>query len=147
MAISAIMTRKVVTTTADANLASLRQIFTEAHFQHVPVIDGTNRVLGIVSVKDFYKSFSAVADAATSQTTDLFLQARKVRTIMTSPVIAVRPEATVLQAASLLLQHNISCLLVTDSQQILLGIVSWKDILRLIVQRQQQKRQRQEEEE
>lgn len=147
MAISAIMTRKVVTTSAEASLASLRQIFTAANFQHVPVVDATNRVVGIVSVKDFYKSFSTIADAASSQTAELFLQARKVRTIMTSPVIAVRPESSVVQAASLLLTHNISCLLVTDAQQILLGIVSWKDILRLIVQRQQQKRLRQEEEE
>ncbi len=147
MSIAAIMTRKVTTTTAEASLASLRQIFTEAHFQHIPVVDATRRVIGIVSVKDFYKTQSAIADAASSQTTELFMQARKVRTMMTAPVVTVRPECSIIQAASLLLQHNISCLVVTDAQQVLLGIVSWKDILRLIVQRQQQKQRRQEEEE
>lgn len=147
MSIEAIMSKKVVVTTADASLASLRSIFTEAHFQHVPVVDSMQRVIGIVSVKDFYKALSPVADSASAQTAQLFENNRKVRSIMTSPVVCIMPDTTVIAAATLLVERNISCLLVTNPQQKLLGIVSWKDILRLIVQRQQFKRRKQEEEE
>lgn len=147
MSIEAIMSKKVVVTTADASLASLRTVFTEAHFQHVPVVDSMQRVIGIVSVKDFYKALSPVADSASAQTAQLFENNRKVRSIMTSPVVCISPDTTVIAAATLLVEHNISCLLVTNPQQKLLGIVSWKDILRLIVQRQQFKRRKQEEEE
>ncbi|WP_031566163.1 CBS domain-containing protein [Rheinheimera texasensis] len=147
MSIEAIMSKKVVVTTADASLASLRTVFTEAHFQHVPVVDSMQRVIGIVSVKDFYKALSPVADSASAQTAQLFENNRKVRSIMTSPVVCISPDTTVIAAATLLVERNISCLLVTNPQQKLLGIVSWKDILRLIVQRQQFKRRKQEEEE
>ncbi len=147
MSIEAIMSKKVVVTTADASLASLRTVFTEAHFQHVPVVDSMQRVIGIVSVKDFYKALSPIADSASAQTAQLFENNRKVRSIMTSPVVCISPDTTVIAAATLLVERNISCLLVTNPQQKLLGIVSWKDILRLIVQRQQFKRRKQEEEE
>lgn len=147
MSIEAIMSKKVVVTTADASLASLRTVFTESHFQHVPVVDSMQRVIGIVSVKDFYKAISPVADSASAQTLQIFENGRKVRSIMTSPVVSVGPDTAVVAAATLLVERNISCLLVTTPQQKLLGIVSWKDIMRLIVQRQQIKRRRQEEEE
>ena len=147
MSIEAIMSKKVVVTTADASLASLRSIFTEAHFQHVPVVDSMQRVIGIVSVKDFYKALSPVADSASAQTAQLFENNRKVRSIMTSPVVCISPDTTVIAAATLLVERNISCLLVTNPQQKLLGIVSWKDIMRFIVQRQRLKRRQQEEEE
>lgn len=147
MSIEAIMSKKVVVTTVDASLASLRKVFTEAHFQHVPVVDSMQRVVGIVSVKDFYKAMSPIADSASPQTAELFENGRKVRSIMTSPVVCISPQTPVIAAATLLVERNISCLLVTNPQQKLLGIVSWKDILRLIVQRQQIKRRQQEEEE
>jgi len=147
MSIEAIMSKKVVVTSVDASLASLRAVFSDAHYQHVPVVDSMQRVVGIVSVKDFYKAISPVADSASAQTAQLFESGRKVRSIMTSPVVCVGPQTTIIAAATLLIERNISCLLVTNAQQKLLGIVSWKDIMRLIVQRQNLKRRQQEEEE
>lgn len=147
MAIADIMTKKVRVTTEDAPLASLRALFVDAKFQHVPVIDNLHRLIGIVSVKDYYKTLSPVMDAASEQTTELFLQSRKVRHVMTTPVISVSQDCAVLTAAKLLLDRNISCLPVVDDQQRLIGIVSWKDILRLVVQSQQKRQRRSEEEE
>lgn len=147
MSIDAIMSRKVVVTHTESTLASLRGIFTEAHYQHVPVVDSMQRVVGIVSVKDFYKAMSPVVDSASEHTAELFAQGRKVRSIMTSPVVCIGPDTSVIQAATLLIERNISCLLVTNQQHKLLGIVSWKDIMRLVVQRQQSRRRQQEEEE
>ncbi len=147
MSVEAIMSKKLTVTSPDASLASLRTVFTEAHYQHVPVVDSMQRVVGIVSVKDFYKALSPVVDSASEQTAELFAQGRKVRTIMTSPVVCIAPDTPVLSAAAMLVERNISCLLVTSPQHKLLGIVSWKDIMRLIVQRQQAKRRQQEEEE
>lgn len=134
-----IMTRKVVTTQEDATLASLRTIFSQAKFQHVPVVDPVGRIIGIVSVKDYFKAVSPVADSASEHSLQLFLQTKKVRQIMTSPVIHIAVHTPVMQAAALLIQHNISALVVVDAQLRVLGIVSWKDILRVIVDTQQRK--------
>ncbi len=146
MSIASIMSKKVLVTQEDANLASLRAIFTQSKFQHVPVLNSMHQVVGIVSVKDFYKALAPVIDSGSEKTAELFQQGRKVRSIMTSPVITVRPDMSVIRAASLLVDKNISCLIVVDELSRLLGIVSWKDILRLIVQRHQAKRRQEEEE-
>lgn len=132
MSIAHIMTHrsKLVTTMADANLASLRDIFAKARFQHVPVVDNSNRLVGIVSVKDYFKELSPVMDSASDPAVSLFLRSRKVHQVMISPVITVTEQTLIKQAAALLLQHNISCLPVTDAGKHLLGLVSWKDILR-----------------
>ena len=132
MSISHIMTHrnKLVTTMADASLSSLREVFAKARFQHVPVVDNTNRIVGIVSVKDYFRELSPVMDSASDPSIAVFMRSRKVHQVMITPVICISEQSSVKQAAALLLQHNISCLPVTDEHKHLLGLVSWKDIMR-----------------
>lgn len=147
MSVGHVMSKKVRATSATAPLSSLRRIFEESKFQHVPVIDSMHRLVGIVSVKDYYKALAPLIDSATGSTLDVFMQERKVQSVMTTPVISVKQHVAVLDAAELLIRHNISALPVVDDLQRLIGIVSWKDILRLVVVRQQQKRERRHREE
>lgn len=132
MSIAQIMTHrsKLVTTMADASLASLRDVFSRARLQHVPVVDHTNRLVGIVSVKDYFRELSPIMDSASDTAIGLFIRSRKVHQVMVSPVITGSENTSVKQAATLLLQHNIGCLPVTDEYKHLLGLVSWKDIMR-----------------
>ncbi|MDX1677298.1 CBS domain-containing protein [Arsukibacterium sp.] len=139
MSLAAIMTRKVRATTEDASLASLRALFTETRFQHVPVVNSMQQPVGIVSVKDYFKTVSSLMDTASQNSIELYMQKRKVGQIMSAPVISVSQDTGLLQAASMLVEHNISCLLVVDAQQRLIGIVSWKDLMRRIVTAQQKK--------
>ena len=53
----------------------------------------------------------------------------KAADIMTHNVISVQPEATILQAADLMLQHRISGLPVIDSDGHVVGIVTEEDFL------------------
>jgi acetoin utilization protein AcuB len=133
MSLLSIMTKKVQVTTADASLASLRTLFIDAKFQHVPVVNSLQQPVGIVSVKDYFKTLSALMDSASEHTIELYMQNRKVNQVMSSPVVSVQPDTSIMQAANILVDRNISCLLVVDSQQRLIGIVSWKDIMRRIV--------------
>jgi acetoin utilization protein AcuB len=145
MSLTAIMSKKVRVTTEDASMASLRALFAETKFQHVPVVNSMQQPIGIVSVKDYFKAVSSLMDTASESTIELYMQKRKVGQIMSSPVFSVSQDTGVLQAASILVERNISCLLVIDAQKRLIGIVSWKDILRRIVLAQQQKQRQQPE--
>ncbi len=138
MSITHIMTHRnrLVTTMADASLASLREVFSQAKFQHVPVTDNSNRLVGIVSVKDYFRELSPVMDAASEPALNLFVRSRKVHQVMVAPVISITESTSIKQAAALLLQHNISCLPVVDEHKHLLGLVSWKDILRAALGKQ-----------
>ncbi|MDX3774983.1 CBS domain-containing protein [Chromatiaceae bacterium AAb-1] len=130
MTITAIMAHKVLTTTADENLSKLRHLFIESGHQHIPVTDSSNRLIGIVSVKDYFKALGPLEDSASDMTAGLFIQSRKVRHIMTTPVITITGDISLKAAASLLVKHDIGCLPVVNSHQHLLGLVSWKDIMR-----------------
>jgi CBS domain-containing protein len=54
----------------------------------------------------------------------------KVLEIMTSRVVSVRPEDSILQAGELMLQHDISGLPVVDSDGRVVGIVTERDFIR-----------------
>ena len=132
MSISHIMTHRnrLVTTMADASLTSLRDVFAKARFQHVPVVEQSNRLVGIVSVKDYFRELSPIMDSASDPSISVFIRSRKVHQVMVTPVITIFEHQSVKQAAALLLEHNISCLPVIDEHKHLLGLVSWKDIMR-----------------
>jgi CBS domain-containing protein len=59
----------------------------------------------------------------------------KAKDIMSSPVISVRPDATIDEVLRLLLQHRVSGLPVLDEEQRLVGMVSELDLLRLLYNR------------
>ena len=66
----------------------------------------------------------------------------KVKDVMTTNVISVPPETTVLQAARLMLQHHISGLPVIDKTGTLVGILSEGDFLRRQETRTEKRRSR-----
>lgn len=51
--------------------------------------------------------------------------------LMSTDVVTVGPDTTILEATNILVKHNISGLPVVDKKNKLLGIVSEKDLLRL----------------
>ena len=77
MQVSAIMTRKLTMVDPDMSLSALKDIFNQSKFQHVPVIDAGRRLVGIVSVKDYFKALAPVMDAASEKTLDIFVTSRK----------------------------------------------------------------------
>ena len=54
----------------------------------------------------------------------------KAKDIMTSPVITVRPETTVDEALSLMLNHHVSGLPVVDAENHVVGIISQFDLFK-----------------
>jgi CBS domain-containing protein len=98
---------------------------TEAHAEmqvgvvrHLPVVDDRGRLVGILSDRDVLRSTAA-------------RRPRKVADIMTRDVVTVRPEDPAHRAASAMLDHKISSLLVVDDTETLVGVVTMTDYLEL----------------
>src|ERR1041385_5448219 len=68
--------------------------------------------------------------------------AMKAEDVMTREVISIPPDATVLQAARLMLQHHISGLPVIDKDGSLVGVLSEGDFLRRHETRTERRRPR-----
>lgn len=76
------------------------------------------------------RDYRADLDASISTLSDGWSQLMKAGDIMTRNVVSVDPDATVLQAVRLMLQHRISGLPVVDKAGNLVGIVTEGDFLR-----------------
>ena len=53
--VSEVMTGKVLYVTPDASIEECMAIMTEKHFRHLPVLDDSHNVVGIVSIGDLIK--------------------------------------------------------------------------------------------
>lgn len=132
MSLRNIMTRKVVTVGADANLENAWDLLRRHHIRGVPVVDKERRVIGMVAIADFLKQVNWRMCETLMQRLKLIFKRQpklSVREVMTSPAITV-PEDTPLTRIFLTFAENgINHLPVVDRDQHLIGIITRLDLL------------------
>jgi CBS domain-containing protein len=141
--VAAVMTpaAKVVSVHTDIGYKDIAQLLTEHRISAVPVLDGTSRVVGIVSEADLLLKESqlemnehpSLVAGAKTRAARVKSAGRTAVDVMTSPAITIGPDQDVVQAARLMDSQRVKRLPVTDEQGHLLGIVSRRDVLRLFV--------------
>lgn len=129
MRVAEIMKTRVATIEMDDDLETVRELFSQAPFHHLLVVDETRQLVGILSDKDLYKALSPYLDSLAENQRDRDTLARRVHQVMTRQPITVSPQLPVAEAIERVLAHGISCLPVLENGQIC-GIVTWRDLLR-----------------
>lgn len=126
-----IMSAKVAALSFDDNLLTVKGIFDSVKFRHLPIIDEHNQLIGVVSDRDLLRVVSPFFGTINEQKRDKEIMTRKVGTIMTRKPICANIDTTILDAVKLMSNRKISCLpIVKKNSMILLGIVTWKDVVR-----------------
>lgn len=127
------MTTDVVTVSPETTLLKLTKLMRDNDVRRLPVVDGENHVIGIISDRD-------VRDASPSKATTLdmyemhyLLAEIKAKDIMTARPLTVRPTDTVEMAAMLMLDNKIGGLPVVDGAGKLAGILSDQDVFKALV--------------
>lgn len=131
MLVEKIMSKPVVTVTLDDTLGEVKHIFENAKFHHLLVVE-EGKLYGVLSDRDLLKSISPFIGTVQETAHDKFTLNKKVHQIMTRKPITLSPFANVYEAISVFNQHNISCIPVVNEENIPIGIISWRDILRVI---------------
>ncbi|HXV44538.1 MAG TPA: CBS domain-containing protein [Anaerolineae bacterium] len=122
----------VVTVTPDMTLPDAQRLMTEQGIRRLPVVEN-GHLVGIVTRGDTREADpSSVTFLSTWELNDM-LTKTKVGQIMTPKPITISQEATVGEAAQILLEHKISGLPVVDGVGKLVGIITESDIFRLVV--------------
>lgn len=131
MALSAIMTTRVVTVHLDDTLETIRTLFDETGFHHLIVVD-ERRVVGVISDRDLLRAASPFIDTISERVRDRATLERKAHQIMSRELVTLQSEDTIVRAVSLFNRHPISCIPVVNDDMHLEGIVSWRDIMRYV---------------
>ena len=109
-----------------------KQIMTEKHIRHIPITDGENHVLGLVTQRDVL-SATGLALLSSERSDSIVDQADiRLSEIMIRNVQVVHPSDSLRQAALYLQAHKYGCLPVV-SNDCLVGIVTDSDFIAIAI--------------
>jgi len=129
--IQSLMSVNVVTIDIDDPISKAKHIFEESGFHHLLVVR-RGVLVGVVSDRDLLKTLSPYVDTAAATNRDLATLNKKAHQIMCRKLISLREHATVVDAVRLFHDNKISCIPVMDEENKPVGIVSWRDIMRVL---------------
>ena len=134
-----IMTRNVVTVSAEMPVEEAADIMAKSKVSGVVVVDSSQIVKGVLSERDFLSRMGSkeqqtfmdvVARCLSAKScAAIAIREKQVADIMTSPAIVVNEEKTLLEIAALLKEKQINRVPVVDTRNKLVGIVSREDIV------------------
>jgi acetoin utilization protein AcuB len=130
--IGQIMTSRVVTVGMDDSLEVVQNIFRRVRFHHVLVVD-QDRLLGIISDRDLLKAVSPYVGTLSETPRDIATLSKRVHQIMSRNPVTIRPSTTIQEAGQLMIQQGVSCLPVLSAEETVLGLVTWKDLLKALL--------------
>jgi acetoin utilization protein AcuB len=131
MSVQDIMTRSVISVGVQDTLATVREIFANAGFHHLLVVEG-EELIGVVSDRDLLRAVSPNVGTPFETPEDTLTLEKRVYQIMSTDLIVLTEDACVGDAVNTFNNHVISCIPVVDRQQRPVGIISWRDILRIL---------------
>ena len=129
MNVGDIMSKHVVTVEFDDRLSTVKDIFDNAKFHHLLVVEG-GILFGVVSDRDLLKSISPNIGTNRYTPRDLETLNKPVHAIMSRKLITLGETASVEDAIALFNTHAISCIPIVDGDNHVLGIMTWRDILK-----------------
>lgn len=131
MSISTIMSRELITLSIDDNLDKAKAIFDQHKIHHI-LITHNNELSGVLTDRDLYKHLSPTIGTAKETYKDSALLQKKVHLIMSRNVVTAKEDLSLNEAVLLFYDNHISCLPIVDDKFNLLGIITWRDILKIL---------------
>ena len=125
-----IMTVEVTTLGRNDTLLLAKDIMNLGRVRHFPVVED-DELVGVVSQRDLYRASLGTVMQYGEKAQRAFLESVAVKEVMADP-ISISPDATVRDAARLMMEHKIGCLPVLEDSR-LVGIVTETDMLRVVV--------------
>ena len=115
-----VMTRDAITLNPEQSFAEVVGLMANRPFHHVLVVDGEERLHGVISDRDVLRAFSRIPD----------WNKMSVSQIMTRNSITTTPDSLISVALRTMLDKRINCLPVVDGDGRICGILTSTDLLR-----------------
>ena len=127
------MTKNVLTANPDTTLPEAHQIMMDNNIRRLPVVDKNGRIIGIITLGDVRGAQPSEATSLSIWEMNYLLSNLKLKKIMTPHPVTVEADATIGEAARLMLENKVSGLPVVDEDNKLLGIITESDIFSMVV--------------
>lgn len=130
MFVTRFMSKTVTTVTPDVLLPQVKNILSEGDFRHLPVVDTSGKLAGILTDRDLRSAYpSALIDENERLAVFERINEMKVSEIMTDAVAKLTLQSTLDDALLLFDRSKVGALPVIDDQQKVVGILSIRDLL------------------
>lgn len=124
-----LMTEKLFTLFEDDSVSIVKALMAWQNIRHLPIVNQFNELVGIVTHRDFLKvAISCFAEADLSRISELYNKI-SISKIMRKNIKTISPEASLEEAARIMVQGKLSCLPVVEGRK-LVGILTQTDFLR-----------------
>lgn len=117
-----IMSNPVFTLPMTQKFSQVHSYFTKKKFRHIPIVNGKDQMVGIISDRDVLRYSGTDLDPSTP-----------ILEIMRNKVLSVEPDTLIRDSAKVMLNERIGCLPILSPTQELKGIITRSDILRVII--------------
>ncbi|MFI0040074.1 CBS domain-containing protein [Streptomyces mutabilis] len=137
--VSDLMSDAVVRAQPGTPFKEIAHLLQEYDITAVPVVDGEDRPVGVVSEADLLQKMwggepdGPSGDGERPRPADAKASATDAAGLMTSPAVCAREDWSVVDAARVMARHGIKRLLVVDEAGRLIGVVSRSDLLRVFL--------------
>lgn len=131
MLVRDVMTASPLTISPETTLPEAASLMKAKGFRRLPVMKG-KKLVGIVTDRDIKQAMPSDASSLSIWEINYLLSKLEVKEIMHSPVITIDQDATIQDAANLLLVHKVGGLPVMKDDQ-LIGMLTVSDVLRAFV--------------
>lgn len=127
------MTPNPITITGDISIAEAMEWMKREKVRRFPVVDKERKLIGIVSRTDLLHASPSSATSLTMWEISYLLNQIKVKEVMTRDVITVTEDATLEEAARLMVENKVGSLPVVRGGT-LVGIITESDIFRVFLE-------------
>jgi acetoin utilization protein AcuB len=128
------MTPNPITIDSKTVLPDAHRLMQDSHIRRLPVVEH-GKLVGIVTLGDIREAEPSQASTLSIYEVHYLLSKLTVARIMTRNPITISPDATIREAARLMLEHKIGGLPVVEPKtEKLVGIITESDIFRIFAQ-------------
>jgi len=131
VSLSKVMSKNLITLEMDDDLGKAKAIFDQHKIHHILILND-KELAGIITDRDIYKHLSPTIGTKNETPRDNSMLQKKLHLIMNRNLTTTSENATLNEAVLLFYDNHISCLPVVNELMQPIGIISWRDILKVI---------------
>jgi acetoin utilization protein AcuB len=129
MLVSDRMKRPVLTITSDLPIHEALNIMKSEQIRHIPVLQG-GKLVGLVTNEDLFYASPSPATSLSIWDMNYLISKITVKEVMTENVITVTEDTPIEEAALIMAEHKIGCVLVMRADE-LVGIITETDLFKI----------------